>query len=458
METPHQQTQSLIRRAMQLAGIPGNEQGEFQNSHFKALNLKICQDVPLNWQLDPRTYRRFWNGERFERTDARKVLSAYILIKEGRLDYKDIPLRKQKNETYSIPSIDYWQLLQANPETPSPATETETAGTILHSKRYKTLFFSHVRYDVWDEGYLELHYTQSRAGQVVGGGFYRNNSDTLTGTFEIAGNHLCMDLQRHKAEKSPNWLKVLAKIDGARMHEAPYFRAACITVSSYSQQYISAVEMVFLDETYACEPAQLLKVKRYLMLQRHRFRSEVLSPADPLLLSPSGFEPGDLRILTGNYLCISRINQHLLVSVLSIDNLYRSEFRTKIFGEASDDKNYQLCYLEVARGNTNYVSIRGYKAQQNTDEPNLGSFVSTITLPLGAIGNGTACGTFSSLVEIDGREFLWAGEVWLFRQTKAPLPDPLLCPLDQLPALLSAGSQPLADCLRSWQQHTAAGG
>lgn len=440
--------------AMQLAGIPADERGYFTNSHFNALSQKICQETHPAWKLDPRTYRRFWSGEPFEQTDARKVLSAYVLIRKGLLSLSEITLRRQKDGRETIPSIDYWPQLQAALKADAQPQAVKSSPPPICSKRYSVLFFSHVRYDIWDKGYIELDYHQPNSGQARGAGFYRNNENLLTGTFELVGNHLCIDLQLQQPGAAAGWLKILGKVDGARMAEAPYFRAACITVSSYSQQYISAVEMIFLDDRYAHNEAELRRARRYLMLQRHRFRSEVFSPADPLQLTPSGLQPNDLRNLPGNYLFIKRIRETIFVSVLTIDDDYRSCLRSCLGMEASSEKNYQLCYLELARGNTNYLAIRGYEARQHVDEPNLGCFVSTLTLPLRNYGSEPIRATFSSLVETDEQEYLWAGEAWLFRRAEQQLPAPLRSPYVQLPALLAAAEAPLAEALRAWQQHS----
>jgi hypothetical protein len=95
-----------------------------------------------------------------------------------------------------------------------------------------------------------MRYETERSGTVSGKGFYRGVDDAFNGTFKIEGNHICMDLE---GQAKKNWFRLIGKVDGDKMKEAEFFRAAYVTISSYAEQYTSAIEVMFLEEEYAMD-------------------------------------------------------------------------------------------------------------------------------------------------------------------------------------------------------------
>lgn len=371
-----------------------------------------------------RTYERFWDGERFENTRILYRLCAYILHMQG--NTYDQP----GEEPGDIYWFRYCQSITGQPS--SEATREDVPIQQVNIiRRYRAYFFSHIRYNVWDKGTIQMEYTAENSGTVSGSGFYRGKDDAFKGTFEIRGNHICMDLQGHS---KPNWFRLIGKVDGDKMQDAPYFRAAYVTVSSYPSQYTSAIEAIFLEETFAIEnPLEEEKVRRYLMLQRHRFQSEMLATNQLLMVSPSNLGPNDLEGIIGSYACISRIDDQILVSSLVIDKIYRTTFRTKIYQKNSREKNNQLCYLELMpAGALNYIHIKGYLAAVNMDEPNLQCIVSTLIIPMNLNNDMPTKGTFNSLVEIDGKEILWAGDCYLIKLNEQEEVIPFMCHVKKL--------------------------
>ncbi|MBL7813856.1 MAG: hypothetical protein JNL70_02535 [Saprospiraceae bacterium] len=282
------------------------------------------------------------------------------------------------------------------------------------TKCYKAYFFSHIRYDIWDKGEITLTFTSDTEGTATGMGFYRNK-EYSEGVFHIVGERFFMDLKIVSGDNNENWFKFVGKVDSRRMKETQYFRVAYVSISSYPKHYTSAIEVVLLEKTFAeNNENEVNKVKRYLMLQRHRFQSDVLAQSQLLEVLPSSLHPNHLVNIIGNYACFNRVDNLISISSLAIDEIYRTILRTSFF-KYDYEKNHQLCYFELSKGYKNYVLLKGYQATEQTDEPNLQSFLSTFIIPLGSQkGQPIKCG-FNGIIEIDDIETIWAGSIWLVK-------------------------------------------
>jgi len=419
-----QLAQRMIQEAVGLSKviIPREEYSRNELDQLaEAINIVLFDQQYGN--KEGKTYERFLAGS-FRRTKVTNRLCAYILHKQGKIIYEPSP-----NEPRDAYWLEYCDSMLGQ-QTEVAAQEPITPQQVRATRKYHAYFFSHIRYNVWDEGAIEMSYLTEHSGVVSGRGFYRGIDDTFEGTFEIKGNYICMDLQ---GSTKPNWFRLIGKVDGDKMKNTPYFRAAYVTISSYTQQNISAIEVIFLEETFAIRnPLEVLKVKRYLMLQRHRFQSSSLTPSEHLTVLPSGLRPNNIERIIGSYVCVSRIHDQILVSTLLIDEIYRTTFKTKVYQKSGNDKNYQLCYLElIPTGAPDYIHIKGYKATENTDEPTLEHLFSTLTIPI-TISDATPIrGTFNSLVELNGQEIIWAGDCYLIKVNNIEKIDPFMCPVEE---------------------------
>jgi hypothetical protein len=415
--------QQLIRTAMALAEIDASKPNRYTNGDFVVLKNRINDAFNKKGLVNEKTYDRFWKGEAFTTSIARVALSAYVLYKKRGLNIHLLDLEEIKDDDR------YWNQYKAleysDNETITEQQQHEIP--IICIKKYKAYFFSHIRYTIWDKGSIELRYTSENSGSVIGSGFYRGKDDDFKGTFEIVGDHISMDL---KGTSVSNWFKLIGKIDAPTIMNADYFRAAYVTISSYSSHYISAIEAVFVEQTYAVDnPHEVEKVRRYLMLQRNRFQSDLLAKDQALKVPPSDIKPNDISSLIGSYICISRINDYILVSSLIIDNTYNTKFRTRLCQDEKNEKNYQLCYFEIMKGN---ILIKGYHATPNDEEPNLQCVVSTFIIPIINPKNAPIKGTFNSIIEIEDEEILWAGECYLLKLKEPDTIKPFFCLTEKL--------------------------
>ena len=438
-ELAHRMIQEAVRLPEHKVVVPGDHYTRPElNVLAKAINevlgLKINND-------EGKTYERFFKKGRFGRTKVTNRLCAYILHMSGEIQYEPRPAE---------PGNNYW-LLYCNYATGQPIHEPANEDTpslpVIFTKKYRAYFFSHIRYNVWENGTIEMRYETENSGTVSGMGFYRGVDDAFAGNFKIEGNHICMDLEGRNRR---NWFRLIGKVDGDKMKDASYFRAAYVTISSYAEQYTSAIEVVFLEEKFAMDnPEEELKVKRYLMLQRHRFQSGPLTANERLIVLPSQLRPNNIERITGNYACVSQINDHILVSSLVIEETYRTIFETKIYQKSGQDKNYQMCYLELIPSAPDYIHVKGYKASKNTEEPALEHLLSTLTIPVTINDAPPIRGTFNSLVELNGKEILWAGDCYFIKLDGEETIKPFMCRAENLEQNLKNYEQGISDTIRN---------
>lgn len=186
------------------------------------------------------------------------------------------------------------------------------------------------------------------------------------------------------------------------------------------------------------------------MLQRHRFQSGPLTANERLMVSPSGLRSNNLERIIGNYACLSRIYGHILVSSLVIDKIYRTTLETKIYQKGDQDKNYQLCYLElIPTGAPDYIHIKGYKASRNTKVPALEYLFSTLTIPVTVDDAVPIKGTFNSIVELNGKETLWAGDCYLIKLDSEEAIKPFMCQFEDLEQNLKNYNGVLSNMIRN---------
>jgi hypothetical protein len=445
LETTQELAQRMIQEAMRLSKVVISKT-DYTRKELGNLGRAVSMVILGFDNFDEgRTYQRFWDGEQFENTKVLNRLCAYILHMRGKIQYKPGPAEPGNNHWFM-----YCRYATGQP-IHEPANEDAPPPPVIFTKKYRAYFFSHIRYNVWENGTIEMRYETENSGTVSGMGFYTNDDDIFEGRFEIRGNYVCMDLQ---GRSNLNWFRLIAKIEGKKMNAASFFRAAYISISSYANRYISAIEIMLMEETYAAKkPLEVEKVKRYLMLQRHRFQSDIWAPSAPLEILPSKLEPNKLAGMIGMYACVCRIHHHILVSSLVINEIYRTTFETKIYRKSGQEKNYQLCYLElIPTGAPDYIHIKGYLATEDPDEPTLKHLCSTLTIPM-TVHDSPIRGTFNSLVELDGKEILWAGDCYFIKLDGKVAIKPFMCQVESLDQHLEPLDEVLSGRIRTIISH-----
>jgi len=306
----------------------------------------------------------------------------------------------------------------------------EELSTQAETSEYRIFFYSAYKYNIWEQGRLELTIPSNRRKMTaVAYGVYNDKSLVFRGEVERFGSLLFMDLKNEQPGKE-NRLKIAAEVNDAVFGHI--FRASMITKSSHGS-YTAATEAIFVHENEfngKMADTIVLNIRRYLMLRRNRFEVG--------LLTDSGFGshtlkvgvhekvfPSALETLVGNFRCKCVVNEEVLAAELCILEDYRAFFRCPLDNtDTHAPMNNQVLCAEISRPNPEgrtFVLFKGYMASRQKDKHSpagIEDLITTIFLPVPDEDDDTLTGAFSCLLKDRNKKItLQSGTIFFERQS-----------------------------------------
>jgi len=315
---------------------------------------------------------------------------------------------------------------------------------------YRLHFFSHIRYAIWNQGVFTFDFTNFDSLKdlndehnfiaVEARGVFDNPEIVYTGKCKgVEEGRLFLDMDfKGGGNLTRNKLKIAALINKefSFKKKPEMFCSAHITKSSHRKRnidYIACIEGVFIREDLVKEKERLDMVKSYLMLRRNRFEvAEKLEIKDFQDFFDDNRntlpENAQIQYLKGYWICLSKVNECILLSKLHVNDYFCTELWTRIDDSTSGEpgtNNYQLCYFEFYGNHKRGVLLKGYAAShplypeslnaQDTEKPKeIGNLLSTFIIEIPKEKHDVLSGTFNSAIKLkDGEESLWAGPVKL---------------------------------------------
>lgn len=224
---------------------------------------------------------------------------------------------------------------------------------------YQAFFFSHVRYDVWEKGWMRFNHTTKT---VELDGFYQQDYDGyFSGQYQQSGANVFISLVN---KDGSNYFMMIAKAPAAQGQDfGDIFKASMVTVSSYADQYLASTEVILVRKSKVTEEL-LLKIKRYFFLRRTRFIVTPASSGKAFQVPPSNEDADCLALLSGHYAGFFRLNeQQIAVFPFVMDARYRTQL--EVLYHEKEKPLYQLLYIDISQlGLTHYINFHGYTAEK----------------------------------------------------------------------------------------------